>query len=127
MSNRRTTKATKLKISSATKAKKYFKDKMACATGPVELERWVKQGEPVNIVDVRALEDYAEGHIPGVVNLPKAQWHDAKNVNARLNKKKINVLLLFPSLPIRGHGGSRVRQARLSSHGTRRRLALVPE
>ena len=77
MSNRRTTKATKIKISSAAKAKKYFKDKMACATGPVELERWVKQGEPVNIVDVRALEDYAEGHIPGAVNLPKAQWHDA--------------------------------------------------
>jgi len=71
MSNRRTIKATKLKISSAAKAKKYFKNKMACATGPVELERWVKQGEPVNIVDVRALEDYAEGHIPGAVKLPR--------------------------------------------------------
>jgi rhodanese-related sulfurtransferase len=46
----------------------------------------------VNIVDVRASEDYAEGHIPGAVNLPKAQWHDAKIVKTRLNKKKINVL-----------------------------------
>lgn len=68
--------ATKLKISSAAKAKKYFQDKMACTTGPVELERWVKQGKPVNIVDVQASEDFAEGHIPGAVNLPKAQWHD---------------------------------------------------
>ena len=56
--------ATKLKISSAAKAKKYFQDKMAFTTGPVELERWFKQGEPVNIVDVRAVEDYVEGHIP---------------------------------------------------------------
>ena len=51
--------ATKLKIPSAAKAKKYFQDKMAFTTGPVELERWFKQGEPVNIVDVRAAEDYA--------------------------------------------------------------------
>jgi rhodanese-related sulfurtransferase len=36
---------------------------MALTTGPVELERWFKQGEPVNIVDVRATEDYAEGGI----------------------------------------------------------------
>jgi rhodanese-related sulfurtransferase len=68
---------------------------MAFTTGPVELERWVTQGEPVNIVDVRASEDYVEGHIPGAVNLPKALWHDAKIVKARLNKKKINVLYCY--------------------------------
>ena len=67
---------TNLKISSASKATKYFQDKMAFTTGPVELERWVKQGEPANIVDVRASEDHAEGHFLGVVNLPKAQWHN---------------------------------------------------
>jgi 3-mercaptopyruvate sulfurtransferase SseA len=66
--------ATKLTIPSAAKAKKYFADKLAFTTGPVELERWVRQGQPVNIVDVRASEDYAEGHIPGAVNLPKDQW-----------------------------------------------------
>ena len=41
--------ATKLKIPSAAKAKKYFQDKMAITTGSVELERWFKQGEPVYI------------------------------------------------------------------------------
>lgn len=87
--------ATTPKITSAAKAKKYFQDKMAFTIGPVELERWVKQGESVNIVDVRASEDYAEGHIPGAVNLPKAQWHDAKIVKARLKKKKINVLYCY--------------------------------
>ena len=75
--------ATTHKIPSAAKSKKYFQGKMAFTTCPVELERWVKQGEPVNIVDARATEDYAEGHIPGSVNLPKDQWADAKNHNQR--------------------------------------------
>jgi hypothetical protein len=34
--------ATKLNVPSAAKAKKYFQDKMAFTTGPVELERWFK-------------------------------------------------------------------------------------
>ncbi len=87
--------ATKLKIPSAAKAKTYFEDKMAFTTGPVELERWAKQGQLVHIVDVRAAEDYAEGRIPGAVNLPKDQWHDAKIVRARLRKDKINVLYCY--------------------------------
>jgi len=61
---------------------------MAFTTGPVELERWFKRGEPVNIVDVRAAEDYSEGHIPGALNLPKNQWDNAKVVKARLHKTK---------------------------------------
>src|SRR5438132_406851 len=87
--------ANKLKISSAAKAKKYFQDKMAFTTGPVELERWAKQGQPVNIVDVRAAEDYAEGRIPGAVNLPKDQWQDSKMLKARLRKDKINVVYCY--------------------------------
>src|SRR5216117_2246552 len=81
--------ATKLKVSSAAKAKRSF------TTGPVELERWAKQGQPVNIVDVRAAEDYAEGRIPGAVNLPKDQWQDSKMLKARLRKDKINVLYCY--------------------------------
>lgn len=87
--------ATKFKIPSTAKAKKYFQDKLDFTTGPVELERWVKQGQPVNIVDVRAADDYAEGHIPGAVNLPKDQWHDEKMPKARLRKDKINVLYCY--------------------------------
>lgn len=87
--------ATKLKIPSAAKAKQYFQDKLGFTTGPVELERWVKQGQPVNVVDVRAAEDYAEGHIPGAVNLPKDQWHDTKMLKLRLHKDKINVLYCY--------------------------------
>jgi len=89
------TKAMKLKIPSVAKAKQYFEAKMAFTTGPVELERMVQQQQPVNIVDVRAAEDYAEGHIPGAVNLPKDQWHDAKVVKAWLRKDRINVLYCY--------------------------------
>jgi rhodanese-related sulfurtransferase len=84
-----------MKIPSAAKAKKYFQDKLSFTTGPVELERWVKQGQPVNIVDVRATEDYVEGHIPTASNLPKDQWGNAKQLKAILRKDKINVLYCY--------------------------------
>ena len=63
---------------------------MAFTTGPVELERMMKNKE-VNVVDVRAAEDYAEGHIPGAVSLPKDQWAGLKG----LRKDKVNVLYCY--------------------------------
>jgi len=83
--------ATKLMISDPQKAKEYFEAKMAFTTGPVELERMMKQGENINIVDVRAAEDYAEGHIPGAVNLPKDKWQTLEG----LRKDKTNVLYCY--------------------------------
>lgn len=77
-------------INDPAKAKEFFEAKMAFTTGPVELERMIKNKE-VNIVDVRAAEDYAEGHIPGAVNLPKDQWHSLKG----LRKDKTNVLYCY--------------------------------
>ena len=85
----------KLKIPSASKGKKYFQDKLSFTTGPVELKRWVAEGQPVKIVDVRAAEDYAEGHIPAASNLPKIQWRDVKQLQAILRKDKINVLYCY--------------------------------
>jgi rhodanese-related sulfurtransferase len=72
------------------KAKTYFENKMAFTTGPVELERMMKAGS-VNVVDVRAAEDYADGHIPGAINLPKDQWHTLKG----LRKDKTNVVYCY--------------------------------
>jgi rhodanese-related sulfurtransferase len=60
-------------IQDPAKAKEFFEAKMAFTTGPVELERMMKEGS-VNVVDVRAADDYAKGHIPGAVNLPKERW-----------------------------------------------------
>ena len=83
--------ATKMMISDPQKAKEYFEAKITFTTGPVELERMMKQGESINIVDVRAAEDYAEGHIPGAVNLPKDKWHTLEG----LRKDKTNVLYCY--------------------------------
>ena len=82
--------ATPVMTNDPAKAKEFFEAKMAFTTGPVELERMMKNKE-VNVVDVRAAEDYAEGHIPGAVNLPKDQWHSLKG----LRKDKINVLYCY--------------------------------
>jgi rhodanese-related sulfurtransferase len=82
--------ATQVMINDPAKAKEYFEAKMAFTTGPVELERMMKNNE-VNVVDVRAAEDYAQGHIPGSVNLPKDQWPSLKG----LRKDKPNVLYCY--------------------------------
>ena len=83
--------ATKMMISDPQKAKEYFEANISFTTGPVELERMMKQGENINIVDVRAAEDYAEGHIPGAVNLPKDKWQTLEG----LRKDKTNVLYCY--------------------------------
>ena len=71
-------------------AKAFFESKMAFTTGPVELERMMKEGS-VNVVDVRAAEDFATGHIPGAVNLPKDRWATLQG----LRKDRINVLYCY--------------------------------
>lgn len=82
--------ATQVKIHDPAKAKAYFEAKMAFTTGPIELERAIRSGE-VNVVDVRASEDYAEGHIPGAVSLPKDRWQTLEG----LRKDKVNVLYCY--------------------------------
>jgi rhodanese-related sulfurtransferase len=57
----------------------------------VELDRMMKQNEPINIIDVRAAEDYAKGHIPGAVNLPKDKWPSLSG----LKRDKANILYCY--------------------------------
>ncbi len=72
------------------KAKEFFEQKMTFTTGPVELKRMLKD-ENINVVDVRASEDYAKGHVPGAANLPKEKWDSPEG----LKKDKINVLYCY--------------------------------
>jgi rhodanese-related sulfurtransferase len=74
------------------RARDYFTSKMAFTTGPVELDRMLKSvDEQIQVVDVRAAEDFAKGHIPGAVNLPKEKWDTLEG----LKKDKINVLYCY--------------------------------
>jgi rhodanese-related sulfurtransferase len=81
---------TAVKLTDPAKAKEYFAAKMAFTTGPVELNR-ARNTNGVAVIDVRAEEDYAKGHIPGAVNLPKTKW----STLGGLHKDKINVLYCY--------------------------------
>ena|SRR5437763_12128907 len=74
------------------RAMAYFENKLAFTTGPVELARWIKAGEDnLVVVDVREAEDFAKGHIPGAVNIPKEQWNNPHG----LAKDKTNVVYCY--------------------------------
>jgi len=74
------------------RARAYFEDKLAFTTGPVELDRWIETGEDnLVIVDVRAAEDFAKGHIPGAINVPKDKWERAEG----LVRDKTNVVYCY--------------------------------
>jgi rhodanese-related sulfurtransferase len=73
------------------KARRFFADKMAFTTGPVELARGLKQGASLVVVDVRESEDYRKGHIPGAVNLPRGKW----STHEGLRKDGLNVLCCY--------------------------------
>jgi rhodanese-related sulfurtransferase len=75
----------------ATRAREYFESKMAFTTGPVELDRERRYGNCV-IVDVRAAQDYAKGHIPGAINLPQDAWTRPESV---LGLDRVNVLYCY--------------------------------
>jgi len=81
----------KVTMPSPTEAKEYFEAKLQCTTGPVELDRMIQDGEDINVVDVRAAEDYAEGHIPCAINLPKEKWKTL----AGLSRDRVNILYCY--------------------------------
>ena len=56
------------------KANKYFRAKVEFTTGPMDLDRMIKDHENLNIIDVRGIDHYALEHIPGSINLPKGTW-----------------------------------------------------
>lgn len=73
------------------KAKTFFEHKLDFLMGPVELDTMLKRGGKVNIIDVRAAEDYEKGHIPGAISLPKEQWSTFKG----LSKDRPNVMYCY--------------------------------
>jgi rhodanese-related sulfurtransferase len=73
------------------KAVDYFEAKLEFTTGPAELNSMIERGETINIVDVRAPEDYRKGHIPNAINLPKDRWGSF----AGLSRDRTNVVYCY--------------------------------
>jgi rhodanese-related sulfurtransferase len=61
--------------SDAAAARRFFRERLAFTTGPMELNARLQRGEHVTVVDVRSADDYRAGHIPGAIHLPQGKWH----------------------------------------------------
>lgn len=62
-------------------AQAHFAARVAFTTGVHELDYLVQQnqGEAI-VIDVRFPKDYAAGHVPGALNLPKGKWQNPKGL-----------------------------------------------
>ena len=83
--------ATELKKNDPGHAREFFEKKMQFTTGPVELNQQIENHADLVLVDVRAAEDFENGHLPGAINLPREKWNDREG----LNKDKLNVLYCY--------------------------------
>jgi rhodanese-related sulfurtransferase len=64
------------------KAKDFFAAQLEFVTGPAEVSRLGETNpDDLNIVDVRAEEDFAKGHLPGAVSLPEADWGSLRGLH----------------------------------------------
>jgi len=75
----------------AARARAFFEQKVAFTTGPMEVDSAIKAHENINIVDVRAAEDYTKGHVPGAINLPKESWQNPEG----LQKDRTNIVYCY--------------------------------
>ena len=66
-------------------------DAWASLASPVAVNQAIAEKRNLVVVDVRATEDFAQGHVPGAVSLPREQWSTA----AGLSKEKINVVYCY--------------------------------
>ena len=59
------------------RAREHFAARVAFTTGVHELEVLVQQGKgEFQVVDVRFPSDYAQGHVPGAISLPRGKWQN---------------------------------------------------
>jgi rhodanese-related sulfurtransferase len=63
------------------RARAFFEDKLAFTTGPVELDHMLKSNENITVVDVRDADDFAKGHIPGALSLPRERWDSLEGMS----------------------------------------------
>jgi len=62
-------------------AKAHFRARLAYTTGVHELEYLVNQAKGDFVVaDVRYPGDFAQGHVPGAINLPKGKWQSPRGL-----------------------------------------------
>lgn len=73
----------------AARAAQFFADRLDFTTGTHELDVLLKEPgkERFQVVDVRFPDDYAEGHVPGAINLPMAKWENRRFLEEHLDRE----------------------------------------
>lgn len=69
----------------------FFAEKLAFTLGPVELKKMLAD-KKVKLIDVRAKEDYDEGHIPEAISIPK---DELKNKLTQLSTEDVHVVYCY--------------------------------
>ncbi len=82
---------TMIQVFDTTSAAAFFKDKLTFTADPMEVDHLMKSGDPITIVDVREPQDFAKGHVPGAINLPRKDWDQATG----LSKENSNVFYCY--------------------------------
>ena len=70
----------------------HFERKLNFETGPIGLDRAIKNGEAVQIIDLRTPELYAQGHVPGALNI---LFEDLERNLGKLNKDVTTVVYCY--------------------------------
>jgi len=82
-------------------ALEHFQARTQFTTGSHELEQLIEQSARgldvgvFRVVDVRYPADFAQGHVPGAINLPSNKWTAAGAEKAGLAKDGINYLYCY--------------------------------
>ncbi len=92
MEEEKTQKEQSVKMPDPDEAKQYFETKLKFTAGPMEVDRLRREkGKYIQLVDVRAAEDYQKEHLPGAINLPQDGWGNLTS----LARDKTNILYCY--------------------------------
>ena len=78
-------------VTSPKKATEFFEALLEFTTGPVELNRRIKEQDDVVIIDVRHRQDYKIARIPTSHSLPRELWSTFEG----LSKDRVNVIYSY--------------------------------
>jgi rhodanese-related sulfurtransferase len=72
------------------RARATFQDRMDFTTGTHELDVLIKSdADPASyqVIDVRFPDDFAEGHVPGAINLAMSKWQNQRYLEEQLDRE----------------------------------------
>lgn len=73
------------------KALEYSETRTEFTMDPRDLFEMLQNNDDINVIDVREPFDFAKGHIPGALNLPRSAWSS----NLSLTEGKLNVIYSY--------------------------------